>query len=153
MLDTNTLNHENALKLCASLFDRGPYNSIGNGLVDIAERISNRDSQIYTLTIPAKEAEKHDTLLGLIECFANKQLRGCVWSGLGNTLKEKVAARRKIEYYRLNLVERIKFADADNQLGDQDGHDITTQIEALFPEVSLKRVGEGIELTLHLVTH
>jgi hypothetical protein len=67
-----------------------------------------------------------------------------------NSLNEGIVAKRNINYYRLNLVERIGFIDTDNDLGYDDGSDNDKEIQALFPELSFSKSGKDIEITVHL---
>jgi len=139
------------LKSTQANFDYPPYNYHGDGLPRIAQLIEEGDCRSYSLTVENLLLKDIDTLLGLIERFTMKHpFPFAQWSGLGDTLEEKITARRNIDYYRLNLKERIAFIDADSNLGDECGGEIESEILALFPELSFSSTDTETTITLHI---
>ena len=143
-------NHQQALITCQTLFNRPPYNLIGDGLPYIAQQIQRGDCRVYELRLAKTALDDREQLSGLIERIARREIRGGMWSDLGKTLAEKLAARRNIDYYRMNFIERIALMTPDCTLGDEYGADINEQIEALFPELSFAETDDSVVITFHL---
>lgn len=149
-MNFDTCNHQQALITCQTLFDRPPYNQIGDGLPYVAQQIQRGDCRVYELRLAKTAIIEGEQLSGLIERIARRQVKGGMWSGLGKTLAEKLAARRNIDYYRLNFIERIALMIPDCTLGDENGADINEQMEALFPELSFAQTEDSVVVTFHL---
>ena len=147
-MNFSTLNHSEAL-VNAAMFDIPPYNQIGDGLTRVAQQVAEGDCRSYTLSMDASEFGGADTLLGCIEVFANGRCKG-IWRGLGSTMSEKLTARRNIDYYRLNLQERIALLDTDTRFGNEDGSDIDAEVQAAFPELAFATAGDAVEITIHI---
>ena len=146
-----SFDHKSALIFCQERFDLAPYNLMGDGIHYVAQQIEHGDCCSYKLMIPIGEANAHETLLDLIEYFAKGVCRNSEWKGLpDDSLYKKVTARRNIDYYRLNLIERIGLIDTDVSLGNEDGTDNDTEIQALFPELAFSKNGDNVEITVHL---
>lgn len=134
-----------------NLFCREPYVNSGCGPAEIADSLSHGEFGTFRLTIPGASMDDFGDRLGVIEAFACKhRLGGATWEGLGSSLNAKLSARRRIDYYRLNLMERIEFVDADASLGDDSGASIDWQIQAAFPELEISEGSAGLVITLHL---
>lgn len=142
--------HKARLLACSKTFDRAPFNLIGDGLPVIALQIYNGNFDAYTLTMDLEKVDARGTLLNSIETFANGRIRGAVWQDLPDTLDEKIKARRRIDYYKLNFIERIKLIDSDPYLGDSNGVEIESEILTLFPELAFQQTDEHLKITIHL---
>jgi hypothetical protein len=150
-MNISTLNHEKAIQDCQTLFDRAPYNLMGGGLPDVASQVLRGDCRSYTLKVPKTSLCGCETLLGLIELVSGKAgVKDAIWEGLGASMNDKASARRNIDYYRLNLVERIGFVDADVALGDQNGQDLDHEIQAAFPELAFSETENEVLVSFHL---
>ena len=140
---------EQKLIACQALSDRAPYNIMGYDIPGTAQKIARGECISYRLLVPGAEAGKCETLLGLIETFCSRGFRGAKWDGLGNSIPEKIAARQTIDSYRQYFIERIGYIEGDAELGNDDGSEIESEIQLLFPELSFANVGDDIQITYH----
>ena len=147
----NGVDHLHALEQCPLLFHRPPYNQTEKSLRAIAEQIEKGGFKAYILRIPGSSLNKCGTLLQLVEMFANNTMMQGKWSGLGTSLSDKIVSRDRIDHFKINLLERIRFADADNLLGNDHGFEITTEIEALFPELSFEVIDGDVLITVRIL--
>lgn len=142
--------HKARLLECSKTFDRAPFNLIGDGLPVIAIKIYSGNYDAYTLDIDLNAIDTRGTLLNTIESFSNGRTLGAIWQDLPDTLDEKIKARRRIDYYKLNFIERIKLIDSDPYLGDSNGVEIESEILTLFPELAFQQTDEHLKITIHL---
>jgi len=143
-------NHKAALEIALTKYDYAPYNIVGEGLEAISNQIKEGECYSYTLAMPQELFSVHSNLHNVVDTFFKKNTKGGIWAGLGETLQDKITSRRRIDYYRLNIKERLDFIDADTNLGDGNGEITDGEIESLFPELSFKFDDRFVYVTLHI---